>query len=187
MQCGLRNRPGALARIPPTWPITAGRVLPPGNARQWEPGQLVISVDHANTLPECSVGDFRHSPRTNRGKESSLRCRSQYFYFQDKPLDDQVGAFAAARNAEQLRISHKPRGVSPVGATFRLRPPGTAAVGMRYGRGPAALRPGSGCGPAALRPRSGHATAAEGSCRSARSTPSADAPRRPPPSVSGCR
>ena len=39
--------------------------------RQWEPGQLVNSVDHANTQQECCVAEIAQSPSLNREKNAS--------------------------------------------------------------------------------------------------------------------
>ena len=79
MQCCLRNRPGALTRIPPARPLPQAVPSPPTKGRQWEPGQLVNSVDHANTHPECLGAEFAHSTPPNGAKESMLSCRSPDF------------------------------------------------------------------------------------------------------------
>jgi hypothetical protein len=37
--------------------------VPAVDGKQWEPGQLVNSVDHANTSRECLGADFAQSAR----------------------------------------------------------------------------------------------------------------------------
>jgi hypothetical protein len=48
--------------------------------KQWEPGQLVNSVDHANTSRECLGADFAQSPRiSGKRKKAELSIQKDRF------------------------------------------------------------------------------------------------------------